>query len=203
MQDIHEGSMDKTMKVLVIHNSAAEEDPAAVSIVIEGNQVLNTCGYPTKACVLLMGLIYAFNLEYPKKLKYTFEGPEPQNVPGVAAGALQRRLDVPLEEAGLQTTKSLGYSDVPYRIGELKVTEVVESEDIPIFLEIKAIYCVNGQWFVVGTKMVPSSFESHFHAFKVEEMGCLESWRGVGPSQLDIHSNMEGERYVALRYWVV
>ncbi|KAJ8009510.1 hypothetical protein DPEC_G00089630 [Dallia pectoralis] len=73
MQDVHEGSMDHTMKVLVIHNSAAEEDPAAVSIVIEGNQVLNTCGYRTKACVMLMGLIYALNLEYPKKLKFTFE----------------------------------------------------------------------------------------------------------------------------------
>ena len=72
MEDVHEGHMDQTMKVLVIHNPAGEENPAEVSIVIEGNQV-HTCGYRTKACVLLMGLIYALNLEYPKKLKYTFE----------------------------------------------------------------------------------------------------------------------------------
>lgn len=73
MEDEREGHTDQTMKVLVIHNPTAEEDPADVSIVIEGNKVLNACGNRTKACVLLMGLIYALNLEYPKKLKYTFE----------------------------------------------------------------------------------------------------------------------------------
>ena len=61
------------MKVLVTHNPTAEKDPADVSIVIEGNQVLNTRENRTKACVSLMGLIQALNLEYPKKLKYTFE----------------------------------------------------------------------------------------------------------------------------------
>ncbi|KAK0137702.1 hypothetical protein N1851_026096 [Merluccius polli] len=49
----------------------AEEDPSEVSIVIEGNKVMEGCGSRTKACVLLMGLIYSLNLEYPKQ--YTFE----------------------------------------------------------------------------------------------------------------------------------
>ncbi|KAI5089364.1 hypothetical protein C0J45_20772, partial [Silurus meridionalis] len=39
-----------------------------VSIVIEGIQVISGCGYKTK---LLIGLIYALNLEYTKKLKNT------------------------------------------------------------------------------------------------------------------------------------
>ncbi|XP_036007239.1 uncharacterized protein LOC118567124 isoform X3 [Fundulus heteroclitus] len=64
---------DKTMKVIVMHNIMAEEDPSDVSIVIEGNQVMEGCGSRTKACVLLMGLIYALNLDYPKQLKNTFE----------------------------------------------------------------------------------------------------------------------------------
>ncbi|XP_024656342.2 B-cell receptor CD22-like [Maylandia zebra] len=59
------------MKVIVIHNIMAEEDPSDVFIVIEGNQVMEGCGSRTKACVLLMGLIYALNLEYPKELKNT------------------------------------------------------------------------------------------------------------------------------------
>ena len=62
------------MKVLVMHDPTAEEDPAQVSIVIEGNQVLRRCGNRTEACMLLMGLIYALNFEYPKMLKNTFQG---------------------------------------------------------------------------------------------------------------------------------
>ncbi|XP_073788000.1 uncharacterized protein [Danio rerio] len=62
---------DKTMKVIVKHNVMAEEDD--LSIVIEGNQVMEGCGSRTKACILLMGLIYAINIEYPKELKNTFE----------------------------------------------------------------------------------------------------------------------------------
>ncbi|KAF1388884.1 hypothetical protein PFLUV_G00067490 [Perca fluviatilis] len=73
MEDVHEGNMDQTMKVLVVHNPAAEEDPADVLIVIEGNKVLNRCGYRTKACVLLMGLIYVLNLEYSRNLKIGLE----------------------------------------------------------------------------------------------------------------------------------
>ncbi|MEQ2314010.1 hypothetical protein AMECASPLE_007698 [Ameca splendens] len=71
-QDEHEDDTDQTIKVLVIHNPIAEEDPTDVSVVIEGNRVLNGCGNQTKACMLLMGLIYALNLEYPKMLKNTF-----------------------------------------------------------------------------------------------------------------------------------
>lgn len=63
----------QTIKVIVIHDVMAEEDPAEVAIVIEGDQVLTGCGNRTKACVLLMGLIYALNLEYPKILKNTLE----------------------------------------------------------------------------------------------------------------------------------
>lgn len=61
------------MKVIVMHSVMAEEDPSDVCIVIEGNTVMEGCGSRTKACILLMGLIYALNLEYPKQLKNTSE----------------------------------------------------------------------------------------------------------------------------------
>lgn len=61
------------MKLVVIHNPTVEEDPADVCVVIEGTKVLNNCGNRTTACILLMGLIYALNLQYPKNLKNTFE----------------------------------------------------------------------------------------------------------------------------------
>ncbi len=46
---------------------------AVFSIVLEGSKVLCKCENTAKACALLMGLIYALNLQYPSKLKYTFE----------------------------------------------------------------------------------------------------------------------------------
>ncbi|CAL8258047.1 unnamed protein product [Arctogadus glacialis] len=71
MEDQCEGHMDHTMKVIVTHEPTSEEDQ--VSIVIEGNKVLTRCGNRSRACMLLMGLIYALNQEYPKTLRNTFE----------------------------------------------------------------------------------------------------------------------------------
>lgn len=63
------------MKITVIHPSVAQEnpDPVYVGVIIEGTEVLGDCRSVTNACVLLMGIIYAVNLSYPLKLKYTFE----------------------------------------------------------------------------------------------------------------------------------
>ncbi|KAF7225070.1 transcript variant X3 [Nothobranchius furzeri] len=71
LQGNHEDFSNQTLKVLVFHIPTAEE--AAVAIMLEGNQVLTGCGTRTRGCIFLMGLIYALNLEYPKKLKCTFE----------------------------------------------------------------------------------------------------------------------------------
>ena len=69
--DRHENT-HHILKVLVVH-AAIDEDPVDVSIIIEGNEVLIKCDNTAKACTLLIGLLYALNLEYPAKLKYTFE----------------------------------------------------------------------------------------------------------------------------------
>lgn len=42
-------------------------------IAIEGAEVLFGISNLAQACSYLMGLIYALELSYPKKLKYTFE----------------------------------------------------------------------------------------------------------------------------------
>ncbi|KAA0721373.1 hypothetical protein E1301_Tti021883 [Triplophysa tibetana] len=63
-----ERQTNQAMKVMVMHNPTAEQDP-----VIEGNKVLSGCGNRTTACMLLMGFIYALNLEYPRNLKYSFD----------------------------------------------------------------------------------------------------------------------------------
>ncbi|KAL7886016.1 hypothetical protein AOLI_G00063110 [Acnodon oligacanthus] len=58
-------------KILVIHG-ADGDDPVDVSILLDGAKILLGCYNTAKACVLLMGLIYALNLAYPPTLGYTF-----------------------------------------------------------------------------------------------------------------------------------
>uniref|UniRef100_A0A3B5B7Q7 Uncharacterized protein n=1 Tax=Stegastes partitus TaxID=144197 RepID=A0A3B5B7Q7_9TELE len=47
--------------------------PEDVGIVIEGMEVLHELTSVASACALLLGLIYALNLAYPKPLRFTFE----------------------------------------------------------------------------------------------------------------------------------
>ena len=70
-QDNRSDAAEHTLKILVIHG-AEGEDPVDASILLEGQEML-TCGNLPAACLLLMGIIYALNLAYPPKLRYTFE----------------------------------------------------------------------------------------------------------------------------------
>ncbi|KAI2646971.1 Zinc finger protein 423 [Labeo rohita] len=71
-QDNHGDTTLHTLKILVVHG-ADGKDPVDVSIILEGKEILPGCHNTAKACALLMGLIYALNLAYPRALRYTFE----------------------------------------------------------------------------------------------------------------------------------
>ncbi|KAL6463315.1 hypothetical protein MHYP_G00277060 [Metynnis hypsauchen] len=60
------------LKILVIHG-ADGEDPVDVSILLDGAEILPGCCNTAKACVLLLGPIYALNLASSPTLRYTFE----------------------------------------------------------------------------------------------------------------------------------
>ncbi|KAJ8353565.1 hypothetical protein SKAU_G00211320 [Synaphobranchus kaupii] len=66
------GDITNGVMKIVVTRGATTSDPASASIVIEGTEVLEDLDVP-RACALLMGLIYALNLSYPKELKNTFE----------------------------------------------------------------------------------------------------------------------------------
>ncbi|KAJ8358000.1 hypothetical protein AAFF_G00044870 [Aldrovandia affinis] len=61
----------RVMKILVTKSGTAS-DPASATVMVEGTEVLQGLDVP-RACALLMGLIYALNLSYPRELKYTCE----------------------------------------------------------------------------------------------------------------------------------
>lgn len=50
-----------------------EDAPADAGVVLESLEVLQNLQCVTQGCVMLFGLIYALNLNYPKDLKCTFE----------------------------------------------------------------------------------------------------------------------------------
>uniref|UniRef100_A0A3Q2YK06 Uncharacterized protein n=1 Tax=Hippocampus comes TaxID=109280 RepID=A0A3Q2YK06_HIPCM len=71
-QELISISSEHTLKILVVHG-AEGEDSADVSILLEGREILPARGDTAKACMLLMGVIYALNLAHPIPLRYTFE----------------------------------------------------------------------------------------------------------------------------------
>uniref|UniRef100_A0A803K3W8 Uncharacterized protein n=1 Tax=Xenopus tropicalis TaxID=8364 RepID=A0A803K3W8_XENTR len=71
LQDGNQEDFSNDVMRILVHGNGDEEPD--VSIVLEGNKVLTKCENTAKACALLMGLIYALNLQYPSSLKYTFE----------------------------------------------------------------------------------------------------------------------------------
>lgn len=64
-----------TIAVFVIRKEGEglKEPPEDIGIVIEGVEVLHDLTSVASACALLLGLIYALNLAYPKALRFTFE----------------------------------------------------------------------------------------------------------------------------------
>ncbi|XP_072573173.1 uncharacterized protein [Paramormyrops kingsleyae] len=61
--------------VFVIRYEGCEvgDEPADVGVVLEGVTALEGLGNVANGVALLIGLIYALNLSYPKELRYTFE----------------------------------------------------------------------------------------------------------------------------------
>ncbi|KAI5096429.1 sterile alpha motif domain-containing protein 3-like, partial [Silurus meridionalis] len=61
--------------IYIIRSKDADisDPPLDVGVIVEGVKVLHDLGDFTKACALLLGVIYSLNLSYPSDLKYTLE----------------------------------------------------------------------------------------------------------------------------------
>ncbi|KAJ8382601.1 hypothetical protein SKAU_G00033790 [Synaphobranchus kaupii] len=66
------GDLESRVMKILVTNGGTASDPASATVMIEGTEVLQGLDVP-RACALLMGLIYALNLSYPRELKYTCE----------------------------------------------------------------------------------------------------------------------------------
>lgn len=61
------------LNIFVVSIARDESLPKSTGIAIEGAEVLFGISDVAPACAYLMGLMYAMELSYTKKLKYTFE----------------------------------------------------------------------------------------------------------------------------------
>jgi len=44
-----------------------------IGIFVEGLIILDNCGSVAQACAIMLGIIYALNMAYPKELRYYYE----------------------------------------------------------------------------------------------------------------------------------
>ena len=61
----------ETISIFVIRDAQAA--PKDIGIILEGQEVVNKLASVANAVAILLGFLYALNLEYPKTLKLTFE----------------------------------------------------------------------------------------------------------------------------------
>ncbi|KAJ3585709.1 hypothetical protein NHX12_014428 [Muraenolepis orangiensis] len=61
----------ETIAIFVIRDAQAA--PKHIGIILEGQEVVNKLASVANAVAILLGFLYALNLEYPKTLKFTFQ----------------------------------------------------------------------------------------------------------------------------------
>ncbi|KAJ3594246.1 hypothetical protein NHX12_006577, partial [Muraenolepis orangiensis] len=70
-EEAEELLQQETIAVFVIRDAQAA--PKDIGIILEGQEVVNKLVSVANAVAILLGFLYALNLEYPKTLKFTFQ----------------------------------------------------------------------------------------------------------------------------------
>lgn len=92
-----------------------------------------------------------------------------------------------------------------YTVNTVLVLDVVQEEEIPVFLLVKFILEQDGLWFICGTLLVAEKFLNHYHAFSINEIE--DGWCAINLGQnasfqrLSIYT-VENKKLVSLRHSV-
>lgn len=76
---------------------------------------------------------------------------------------------VAMEDDELWMTKAVVVDTVRYCIGDFLIIDLLEGEQIPLFVQVLKILHFRSSWFLVAKVFATVAFSSHLHAFHVEE----------------------------------
>lgn len=104
----------------------------------------------------------------------------------------------------LQRVSSVSVNTVKYALGDVFVVGHVHTEAVPLFFKTKYILNVDTLWVLCGKLLIPSSYESHFHAYHVtvdRDWTLLNPGNELDHQALDTYL-VDDRLFVSLRYSV-
>ncbi|XP_035989246.1 uncharacterized protein LOC110368027 isoform X1 [Fundulus heteroclitus] len=80
----------------------------------------------------------------------------------------QNLCNVDLMNKVFQRVSELTINSVKYAIRDVFTIDVLHSEGVPLFWQIKYILNIDTIWILCGKMLIPLSFDRHFHAYRVK-----------------------------------
>lgn len=93
-------------------------------------------------------------------------------------------------------------NNVKYSTKDVFVIDVVHTEEVPLFFQVKYVFSVDTLWILCGKLLLPQSFDSHFHAFRVsndKDWFCVMPAEELDQQALDLYV-VDDHLYVRARY---
>ena len=73
-----------------------------------------------------------------------------------------------LKDKVSQRVSEIELDNIKYAVGDVLVLDLLETEQIPVFVQIKYIINIDTMWVLCTKLLLPLSFESHLHAYRVK-----------------------------------
>ncbi len=110
--------------------------------------------------------------------------------------------DVDLTEKAIQHVSEV--NNVKYAVRDVFVIDVLHSEHIPLFWQIKYIFNIDTMWLLCGKMLIPLSYDRQFHACSVK---VDKEWTLLKPGdEMDFQANdtysVDDRLYVTVRHCV-
>lgn len=112
--------------------------------------------------------------------------------------------DVELESKVIQRVSEMNVDNKKYAVRDVLTLDLLHVEKIPVFGQIKYILNIDTMWVLCSKILLPLSFDSHFHAYRVKvdsDWILLKPGDELDQTSLDTYT-VDDNLYVVLRHCV-